>query len=339
MFGITLHFLRPWLLLAILPTALLWWQLWRQHFQSQSSWHKVIDPQLLPYLFQSEKHTQQKSWGWSLLGFGWLIAIIAISGPSWKQHNIPVSKHGVASIIVLDLSPTILATDLPPTRLTRARYKIRDLLAIPEGEMGLIVYAGEPYVVSPITEDHKTIAAFLNNLTPTIMPVAGQDISAALHKAKLLLTQNNNTSGDIILMSSSNNVPQTAIDTAEKLHDEGFTTTVLGLGTAQGGPLKLEDGKYFKNNRGNILISHLDVAGLKKLAAAGGGNYIPFTNDSQDVDLIKQRLLRKHYQAKQQTAQSQHIIRWHDQGYILVWLLLPLMLLGFRHGCLEKYLG
>lgn len=333
-----IHFLRPWWLLAIIPFALLWWQLAKLRLDTASNWAQVIDPKLLPHLFHP-KIAQQKSRGKWLLGLVWLIALIAMAGPSWQQRQVPVSKHGAASVMVLDLSPTIQATDLPPTRLTRARYKLRDLLAIPEGEMALVVYAGEAHTVAPITEDHQTIAAFLNDLSPNIMPVGGSDIAAALQKAQKLLLQNNSPSGDIILLSSANRVPEQAIETARALHAKGLTITVLGIGTAHGGPIQLDDGTFFKDAQGTIFISKLDTVGLEKLANAGGGNYIPFTSTTADVDEIKQQLLRKHYQTKQQDSQNQHISRWVDQGYVLVWLLLPLVLIGFRRGYRERYLG
>jgi Ca-activated chloride channel family protein len=334
MMGHALHFLRPDWLWALIPAAILLLMVWLGRNQRLSQWQQVIDPHLLPYLTK-ETNGRTRSWGYLVVTLATLFAIIAMAGPSWTERHIPVHTEQTGSVIVLDLSPNMLATDLKPNRLLRARYKIRDILNEPVGTMGLVVYAGESYIVSPLTQDHKTIAAFLNDLTPVIMPVSGQNLSAGINKAAQILQQSGLSHGDILVITSANEVADKTLKSARKLHDLGYAIHVLGVGTTQGAPLKLPDGQFIKDDRGNIITRAINPPHLKKLAKNGGGQYIAFTNNHQDVTTVISYLKQNNQIKRQAAEQTQHIFKWVDQGYLLVWLLLPLALVGFRRGYLE----
>jgi len=333
-----LHWSRPLWFIALPFLVMLWWRLRHPYYQNYSNWHKIIDSHLLPYLL-TKQFKGNLRWPWIILGSVWLLGILALAGPSWQKHDVPLNQHNVASVIVLDLSNQILGTDLKPNRLARARYKIRDLLAHPEGELGLVTYAGDSYVASPLTEDHHTIAAFLNELDPSIMPAEGQNMSAGLLQAKSLLQQNGNHTGEIILISSADHISPKAFETANKLHSEGYHLSVLGIGSQTASPLKAADGSLMKDQQGHIILGKMDKPGLQKLAKIGGGLYVNFSNDNRDIERLKQMLLQKQQVAQQKNVRKQHILRWHDQGYILIWVLLPLVLFGFRHGLREKFIG
>ena len=328
------HFIRPEWLYAFIPAAFLLFGLLRARFRQQSNWNSVVDPHLLPYLTKGQA-SKARWWPLPLITVALGLAIVAMAGPSWQARNIPVFSQKIGSVIVLDLSPNMFATDITPNRLKRARFKIRDLLAHPEGQIGLVVYSGEPYVVSPLTDTHNTIAAFLNDLTPAIMPIHGQAISPALKTAARLLKQAGNDKGHILLISSADKVSRDAIEMAKSLSGDDYDVSVLGLGTAKGAPLKLPDGDYMKNKQGNIIVGKLDVNGLKKLANAGNGRYLPFSAQNQDIAYFIKQLKASNAQTQQTKEKAQHIIRWQDQGCFFIWALLPLALLCFRRGWLE----
>ncbi|HKX55520.1 MAG TPA: VWA domain-containing protein, partial [Xanthomonadales bacterium] len=169
-----LHFIRPlWLLALPLAVLLPWW--WKRMRRPSGDWEKVCDPHLLRWLSVSQGEGGQSSkTGAILAGLAIAIAVLALSGPSWQQ--LPESSLAArdARVIALDLSASMLAEDLRPSRLTRARFRIADLLnQAEEGQTGLVAYAGDAYVVSPLTNDTNTIASLLPALGPEVMPVTG----------------------------------------------------------------------------------------------------------------------------------------------------------------------
>ncbi len=148
----TFHFLRPYWLLALLPLAVLFWHLLRAP-SGPGAWRNVCAPHLLAHLLVGPAR-RPSCLPWLLLGLGWLLAVLALAGPAWKRLPAPLFQAQIARVLVLDLSESMNATDVEPSRLVRARYKLLDLLAqTHEGQIGLVVYAGESFVVAPLTHD------------------------------------------------------------------------------------------------------------------------------------------------------------------------------------------
>ncbi|MBB72020.1 MAG: hypothetical protein CMF50_06440 [Legionellales bacterium] len=327
------HFLRPWWLLLLIP--LLWAiiALWRRH-TSQSNWQDVCDPHLLTHLL-SHQTGHRHRWPVVLLAIAWLLTVLALAGPTWSHLPQAMFQSQQARVVVFDLTANMAAQDLKPNRLTRARYKLLDLLKhSDEGQTGLVVFSGEPHVVSPLTQDTNTIAAMVPSLNPNIMPVYGENMAAGLTMAGDLLRQANMPQGDILLITATK-PDDKALAAAKKLADEGYHTSVLGIGTSKGTPISLSDGQYLKDKSGAIVISKLDSASLKELARVGVGSYIPFSNGNQDV----QQLLNSQqaHELRMQAAKvEQTTSAWHDRGRWLLWLVLPLALLCFRRGWLRE---
>ena len=161
-------------------------------------------------------------------------------GPTFAEEEQTVYQGLQSRVIVLDLSESMDAKDIKPSRLTRAKYKVADLLKQKSsGQTALIVFSGEPYVVSPLTKDTKTIAAMIPVLETVLMPVTGHDIGAALDKAGALLS--GMTSGDVILITDS--VPGAkARKAAAKLRADGYRLDVLGVGTNKPAPIPSASG-------------------------------------------------------------------------------------------------
>ncbi|MCB1776756.1 MAG: VWA domain-containing protein [Candidatus Competibacteraceae bacterium] len=158
------HWLRPAWLWALLPLALMVWQLLRQS-SGASAWEKQCDPHLLARLLV--RRTPHHRLPLLLLTVSWVLTVIALAGPVWQKLPQPVFQTQAARVMVLDLSPSMNASDLRPSRIDRARFKMLDLLArFREGQTGLVVFAEEPFVVAPLTDDTKTIAALLPALAP-----------------------------------------------------------------------------------------------------------------------------------------------------------------------------
>jgi Ca-activated chloride channel family protein len=163
------HFLRPWWLLALVPCALLIWAIQRRESAAQS-WHGIVAPHLLPFLLQGRSRRACFT-PLHLIAIGWLIAVLAIAGPTWRREPSPFADDTAALAIVVKLSPSMNTEDVQPSRLTRATQKIHDLLKQRAGaETSLIAYAGTAHVVMPETSDSTIIDAFAQALDPKIMP-------------------------------------------------------------------------------------------------------------------------------------------------------------------------
>ncbi len=194
------HFLRPLWLIAIIPAALLYWKSWRQ-LRSGQGWHGTIAEDLLPHMLTGG--TQSKHPGpMFALGVAWLLASLAMAGPSWEKLPQPVQRKEDALVILLDLSLSMLAQDTSPSRLVRSRQKLLDLLDTrKEGTTALVAYAGDAHVVSPLTDDRRTIANLLPALDPQIMPIAGSEPGIAVEQAVDLLRDAGLERGRILLVT------------------------------------------------------------------------------------------------------------------------------------------
>lgn len=322
------HWLRPWWLLALLPLAWLWWQT-RQRQAGHNAWAGVCDPHLLPWLLAGNGGDGGRGVSW-LLGLGWLLAVLALAGPTWAKRPQPVLERLDARVIVLDLSRSMLAEDLKPSRLERAKYKVRDLLERSrEGQTALVAYAGDAFTVTPLTRDTDTIAALLPALEPGLMPAGGSRASRGLERAAELLEQAGLSSGEILLVTDG--ADAAATDTARELADRGIRSSVLAVATAEGAPIPGAGG-FLRDRSGEIVLPRLDADGLAALARAGGGRFAVLRPDTADLELLL---------AEPSTPLAAHTRKsgresdaWREEGPWLVVLLLPLAALAFRRGWL-----
>ena len=163
------HWLRPLWLMAIAPALLLCGLLWRYQHKARQ-WGQLIAPQLLEHLIDPQTAGRKRNYLWGLLA-AWILACLALAGPSWEKRPLPVHKNEDALVLALDLSPSMLAEDLKPSRLVRARMKITDILKRREdGFTALVAYATDAHVVSPLTDDTETIRSLLRACTPASCP-------------------------------------------------------------------------------------------------------------------------------------------------------------------------
>jgi Ca-activated chloride channel family protein len=324
------HFLSPqwfWLLLPLL--ALLW--LLRDTGSRGSAWQRVCDPELLPFLLIHRAGHSSRLPVW-LLAAGWLLAVLALADPVWEKQPQPVFRSQDARVVVLDLSRSMLAADLPPSRLERARYKVADILSQSrEGQTGLVVFAGDAFVVAPLTSDTDTIQALLPPLEPALMPVQGSRVDLALQLAGDLLRQAGLGRGEVLLVTDGFTDTE-ALDVARELDAGGYRVSVLGVGTGDGAPLPDGRGGYLRDAQGEIVVPGLEPSALRALAAAGGGRYAGISNDSADIDQLQVNNAPLPGAAVEDTGMSTDI--WQSRGPWLVLLLLPLAALMFRRGWL-----
>ncbi|HLX53650.1 MAG TPA: VWA domain-containing protein [Aquella sp.] len=326
------HFLRPWWFLALIPAILLFIFALRSAKSGDNVWNKHCDPHLLEHLL-SKNNSISRTWLPCLLLSLWAIAIVALAGPTWSLYAQNVYQKNVARVIALDVSQSMNAADIAPSRLERGKYKILDLLHnIREGQTGMIVFSSLAFVVSPLTSDSNTIASQVPVLNSSIVPVQGSDISLALTKSASLIQQAGFTRGEIILVTDSTPSDKD-LAIARKLAGDGYTISVLGIGTKQGGPVTNSDGSLVTDSNGNVTLASLDSTALDKLAGNGGGEYIAFSNNNSD---IKQLLDETHLNTQGPTKKMETKSLWKDEGHYLVWLLIILSSFIARRGWLDR---
>ncbi len=322
------HFLRPeWLLAVPLVIAFAWYAARRR--LRPGSWLTVIDPALQPHVLARARE-QGIDWRWWLLGCGGSIAAIALAGPAWERIEQPVYRSGQAMVIALDLSRSMDAEDVSPSRLARAKLKVLDVLEHRHsGQTALVVYSGNAFTVTPLTTDSDTIAALMGSLSTDIMPSQGSNAAAAIEKSRQLLQQAGIGEGRVLLVTDGGVTPA-ALDAAKELKAAGHRLSVLGIGTLDGAPIPEPGGGFVTDWSGQIAVPRLDPAGLGKLAEAGGGRFWVMTTDSADLE----RLAIGDLGPGVALGGDDELVtdQWRDEGPWLLLVLLPIAALAFRRG-------
>jgi Ca-activated chloride channel family protein len=327
----TFHFLRPWWFLGLLPVvAVIGFYTWRK--RNAGNWETIINPELLPFLLQGSegKHALSGPWLVAFMISAWIFCCLALAGPAWQQLPQPVHKQDSALVVVLDLSPSMLAEDISPNRLVRARYKLIDILTRrTEGVVGLIVYGGDSHTVSPLTEDSNTIVSMVPVLEPNLLPETGSNVEEGLASAIDLAMNGGYQQADILLITDG--IDKSALSNiAPIISGEGnFRLSILGVGTTDGAPIPSVAGGFIKK-AGNVIVAKLNVGTLRKIAANNGGSYQTLSADDRDIDNVLAGMDSLLTNSTRETDRSFDL--WDDQGYWLVLLLLPVLLLSFRKG-------
>jgi Ca-activated chloride channel family protein len=322
------HFLRPEWLWAIPVVIGMTAILARRHL-APGSWQAVVDPALVPYVL-STGQIRGLTYRWWLTLIGGLLAALALAGPSWNRVEQPVFRSEQAIVIALDLSRSMDAQDLTPSRLTRARLKILDILeARSSGQTALVVYSSNAFTVTPLTTDADTVAALVNSLSTDIMPSRGSYPLAAINKGRQLLEQAGVSFGEVLLITDGGTSPA-AEQAAEELSAAGFTLSVLAVGTADGAPIPRAGGGFVTDRAGNIAVPRLETQGLRRLAAAGSGRFAEMTADGQDIDY----LLSGDTGPGRGSESDENLAtdQWQEEGPWLLLLLVPIAALAFRKG-------
>ena len=322
---------RPWWLAAIPPGLVLVWWL-RRHWARSGSWERVVDPALLPHLLVGAG-TPRREWPWAVMAVAVAVAGLALAGPAFERLEQPVFRSLAARVIALDVSRSMDARDLAPSRMVRARHKVSDLLRRSrDGRTGLVVFAGDAFVVAPLTRDADTLVHLLSAIDTSVIPVQGSRPDLGLAMAHELLEKGRATIGEIILVTDGVKGPRTR-DTAETLAGRGIRVSVLAVGTEEGAPVPLSEGGFLKSLNGDIVLPRVDTASLRAVAGAGRGRFSTVTADDADVDwLLGTRVddpWRRTLEEVDRTTDE-----WRDEGPWLVLALLPMAALAFRRGWL-----
>jgi Ca-activated chloride channel family protein len=299
----------------------------------------VCDAALLPHILIHDGGGagSRRVAGWFILAGA--LAVLALAGPVWERLPMPAFRNDAALIIALDISRVMDAADVKPSRLERAKYKIKDLLEQrKDGLCALLVYAGEAFAVTPLTDDVATIKAQLEAISSDLAPTQGSRADQALAMAGRLLQQAGLTQGDVLLISNGAQLGP-ASTAAAKLRAQGGRLSVLGAGSAEGAPIPLPEGGFLQDSKGALVVSKLAAPALQQLAQTSGGLYRGMSNDQADVRALLDFFERQAQpgQAAQGGAQV-NIEQWEERGPWLLLLVMPIAALAFRRGYLAFWL-
>ena len=318
------HLLRPYWLL-ILP-LLIWllWRLWHRQLQV-GRWQRLL-PEAFHAALLTRGRLRHSRLPWLVLGLAWLLAVIALLGPSWQRFEQPSMKRSDPLVVLLELTPSMLASDAPPTRLEQAKRKLLDLLERRQDvQTAVVVFAGSAHTVVPLSDDLATTRNLLDALHPSLMPEPGQRADLAVAKGLALLEQAGLGRGRLLLIGSSlDEHERSAIVTLMEGRNEQLL--ILGVGTEQGAPIAGKDGSFIKDAQGAILIPRLDNARLQRLANELGGRYQRARLGDDDLAALG---LLDQTGTLRQDNEITRLEAWLDQGH---WLLLPLLLLAALAG-------
>lgn len=323
------HFLRPEWFFALIPVFfIVWWFFQKERENSQ--WKNIIDPEFQKYLLKED--LQSKPFAWHLLGlaFIWILTIVILAGPTWQSVKAPAEKNLHGSVIVLDLSLSMFADDIKPNRITRVRYKIRDLLEKhPEQALGMVVYSGTAHTITPISQDNKTLLNLIPTLNPSMMPLYGSDVLPAMQQAQSLFEGSKITHGHILWITDDLEAEQSkALQTF--FAKTGYSLSILAVGTQQGGAINVPEYGLLKDDAGRIVLPKLPLTQFENFAENTQSKLLRLDLAADDFE----QLLSSKVKVEQNNDSSSQLNTWLDAGVYLLWGLIPIAAFAFRRGWL-----
>jgi len=299
------HFLRPWMLLLLIPGWILVWWLLRQQ-NDILRWKSIVNPKLLSHLLVQPKENVSKLQAPWHLGIVWTLMILALSGPAWQLKPAPFTQDEAQIVFVMKVTESMKTKDLMPSRLKRAVFKMKDIMALrSDAKMALVAYSGSAHLVLPMTKDHAILNTFSQALSPAIMPSKGDNLKEALHLAS---EQFESKGGSIIVFTDA--VEPSRMKEVKK---DGLKNDAKVIFFAMVSPELLSE-KSFEQSR-----SILD------------GAYIQMTVDDQDIQKSASLI-----DTVFQQASAKDDAMYEDGGYMLMPFIVLLMLLWFRRGFIAE---
>lgn len=223
----------------------------------------------------------------SLMVLAIALVLVSLAGPQWGFHWEKIEQKGVDIMIALDCSKSMLAQDIKPNRLERAKREIIDLLGMMTSDRaGLVAFSGQAILQCPLTLDHKAFNIFLDVLEPGFLPADGTNIEAAIQTCYNGFEKNSDTEKAIILITDGEGTIGDTEQTLQTIVKEGIRIFCIGVGGLEGAPIPDDSGGFKKDREGNIVLSKVDETGLKKIAQITGGAYVRSVAGDMDLDLI-----------------------------------------------------
>ena len=262
---------------------------WRRR---RAKLRKFGDPELLKALMPNVS-SYRPTVKFGLLLAALALLILMVARPQMGSKISHDTRQGIETIICLDISNSMLAEDVAPSRLDKSKMLVENLVdKFTNDKIGLIVFAGDAFVQLPITSDYVSAKMFLQNTTPALIQTQGTNIGQAISLATKSFTQQDNVGRAIIVITDGENHEEGAQEAAQMANKKGINVFILGIGNAKGAPIPMGDGSYLKDNAGNTVMTALNEQMCRQLAQAGKGQYIHVDNTSDAEKALNNELTK-----------------------------------------------
>lgn len=309
-------------LLIILPFVAIFY--FYSNYRRTKRLRKYGDPELLSMLMpEASAHRPVfKFWVlWIALG----LSIVMLARPQFGTRLEKVKRSGIETIIALDISNSMLAEDVVPSRLEKAKSMISRLVSnFNDDKVGLIVFAGDAFTQLPITSDYISAKMFLESITPSLISSQGTNIGEAIRLAIKSFTPQEKVGRAIIVITDGENHEGGAVEAAKEAASKGMKVFVLGIGSPDGSPIPLEGSNdYRKDNQGNVIVTRLNEQMCREVAQAGNGVYIRVDNSSSAQSLLQKEIDKLTKSDLESTVYS----NYNEQFPALAWIIIVLLII------------
>ena len=275
-------------LLLFLPLAIVIYEL--ACFRRKRNIRRYGEPELVKKLIPSYSTKRSSLIFWTSL-FAMALIILALSRPRYGKGKTTVTTKGVEMVVALDISNSMLADDIYPNRLEKAKRLVKRVAEQLKGnKIALVVFAGDAYVQLPITDDYISIDMFLEGISTNLITRQGTDVGTAINMASKCFTPNENIGKAIVLITDGENHEDGAEEAARKASEKGQKVFILGIGTAKGGRIKMSDGNYLRDRDGQVVVTKLNEEAAMNVARAGNGVYLHVDNTNEAQKVLSDQL-------------------------------------------------
>lgn len=251
------------------------------------------------------------------------LIVVMLARPQMGSKVSNEERNGIETIICMDISNSMLAEDVAPSRLDKAKMMVENLVdKFTNDKIGLIVFAGDAFVQLPITSDYVSAKMFLQNINPSLIATQGTDIGRAINLATSSFTQQKGVGRAIILITDGENHEGGAVEAAEAAKKKGINVFIMGIGSTKGAPIPLGDGDYLKDNTGNTVMTAVNETMCREVAKAGSGTYIHVDNTNDAQDKLDGEL------SKLQKGKTESVVysEYNEQFQAVGWLVMLLLI-------------
>lgn len=322
-----------WLVSIVIVLALIYIV---QYFKRKSSLRKFGDPILL-YQLMPDVSRWRGLIKFLLLELSLVFMIIMLARPQEANQISEEKRSGIETMIAIDISNSMLAEDVTPSRLDRAKMLVEGLVeTFSDDKIGLIIFAGDAFVQLPITNDYVSAKMFLNSIEPSMIVNQGTDIASAINMASHSFTQQEHVGKAIIVITDGEDHEGGVLEAAKEAKDNGMNIYMLGIGTSKGAPIpNKETGGYMIDRTGETVLSRLNEDMCKEIAQAGGGVYIHVDNSSSAQQILDKELDK--LEKSDSAVYSNYSEQFQTFGVIaLILLIIEIVILERKNHLLNK---
>ena len=308
-------------LMAVIRIVTIW--------QRRKLLHKIGDAALLKQLMPDVSKARRE-WKFALLMAAIALIVVMLARPQMGSKVSNDKRNGIETIIAIDISNSMLARDVVPSRLDKSKMLVENLVDnFTNDKIGLVVFAGDAFVQLPITSDYVSAKMFLQNIDPSLITTQGTDVARAITLASNSFTQQQGVGRAIILITDGEDHEGGAEEAAKQARKKGINVFILGIGSTNGAPIPVGNGEYLKDQSGNVVMTALNEQMCRSVAQAGSGTYIHVDNTSDAQEKLNSEL------SKLQKGETQSVVYSEYAEQFQAFAILVLILLIVEACLLE----